>query len=155
MSEAAINSPMILRPTRGWAALRLAEVWQFRDLLFTLAGRDLKLRYKQTALGAMWVVIQPLAAAGIFNFVFGTVAGMKTSFTTTFAGMMAWTLFSNTLTKTSGCLVGNSHLISKVFFPRLILPLSTIPSTFVDFGVSMAMMVVLMAINRIVPGLSL
>ena len=137
-------APLVLRPTSGWSALQLREVWQFRDLLFTLAGRDLKLRYKQTALGAAWVVLQPLAAAGIFNFVFGTVAGMQTSFIMTFSGVMGWSLFSNTMGKASGCLVGNSHLISKVFFPRLILPLSSIPSTFVDFGVSAVMMIALM-----------
>ena len=148
-------APLILRPTSGWSALQLKEVWQFRDLLFTLAGRDLKLRYKQTALGATWVVLQPLAAAGIFNFVFGTVAGMKTTFAMTFAGVMAWSLFANTLGKTSGCLVGNAHLISKVFFPRLILPLSSIPSTFVDFIVAMVMMAALMAFQGIIPGIGL
>jgi lipopolysaccharide transport system permease protein len=151
---AAEAAPLALRPTSGWSALQLREVWQFRDLMFTLAGRDLKLRYKQTALGAVWVVLQPLAAAGILNFVFGTVAGMKTTFAMTFAGTIAWSLFSNTLSKTSGCLVGNAHLISKVFFPRLILPLSSIPSTLVDFAVAMIMMAVLIAMHGPVPALA-
>ena len=146
---------LILRPTRGIAALRLREIWQFRDLLFTLAGRDLKLRYKQTALGAAWVLLQPLAAAGIFNFVFGIVAGLHTSFLLTFAGTAAWTLFANTLSKISTCLVGNSHLISKVFFPRLILPFSAIPSALVDFAIALAMLVILMIAGHIVPGLPL
>lgn len=143
---------LTIRPTSGWAAINLREIWQFRDLLFSLAGRDLKLRYKQTALGVIWVVLQPLMAAGIFTFVFGVVAGMPTNFAATYAGLMAWNLFSNTLTKTSGCLLGNSALISKVFFPRLVLPLSTIPSTLVDFSVAMAMMMLIMAGHGIVPG---
>jgi lipopolysaccharide transport system permease protein len=141
-------APLVLRPSSGWSALQLREVWHFRDLLFTLAGRDLKLRYKQTALGAIWVVLQPLATAGIFTFVFGVVAGMKTSFALSLAGTMGWTLFSNTLGKTSNCLVGNAHLISKVFFPRLILPLSSIPSAMVDFAVGMVMLIGLLVFQH-------
>ena len=135
--------------------LRLAELWQFRDLLFSLAGRDLRLRYKQTALGAAWVLLQPLAAAGIFNFVFGVVAGLHTSFLLTFAGTTAWTLFANSLSKISTCLVGNSHLISKVFFPRLILPLSSVASSLVDFAIAMAMLVVLLLVTHTAPTLAL
>ena len=130
-SHADVPAPepfLIIRPTRGWAALNLREVWQFRDLLFTLAGRDLKLRYKQTALGVIWVVLQPLMAAGIFSFVFGKVAKLPSDgvpyLLFSFAGLLGWNLFSNTLNKTSGCLVGNAQLISKVFFPRLVFPLS-------------------------------
>jgi lipopolysaccharide transport system permease protein len=141
-----------IRPSRGWTALNLRETWEFRDLLMTLAGRDLKLRYKQTALGVIWVVLQPLMAAGIFNFVFGVVAGMPTSFAQTYAGLLAWNLFSGTLTKTSGCLLGNSQLISKVYFPRLVLPLSTIPSTLVDFAVAAALMAGIMILQGIRPG---
>src|SRR5688500_2828913 len=129
---------LVIRPRSGWAALQLRETWQFRDLLFVLAGRDLKLRYKQTALGVAWVILQPLMAAGIFSFVFGSVANLPSDgvpyFIFAFAGLLGWNLFQNVLTKSSGCLVGNSQLISKVFFPRLVLPLSTVPSVLVDFG---------------------
>ena len=139
---------LVIKPSSGWAAVNLREVWQFRDLLFTLAGRDLKLRYKQTALGVVWVVFQPLMAAGVFTVVFGKVAKLPSDgvpyFLFSFVGQLGWNLFSNTVTKASGCLVGNSQLISKVFFPRLVLPLSTLPSTLVDFAVAAAMMVVLM-----------
>jgi lipopolysaccharide transport system permease protein len=140
-----------IRPTRGWAALQLREIWQFRELLLRLAGRDLKLRYKQTALGVIWVVLQPLMAAGVLFFVFNKVAKLPSTFLSVYAGLMAWGLFSNTLTKTSACLVGNAQLISKVFFPRLILPLSTVPSALVDFAVAAAMLAVMMAINGIAP----
>jgi lipopolysaccharide transport system permease protein len=158
-SHADVPAPepfLIIRPTRGWAALNLREVWQFRDLLFTLAGRDLKLRYKQTALGVIWVVLQPLMAAGIFSFVFGKVAKLPSDgvpyLLFSFAGLLGWNLFSNTLTKTSSCLVGNAQLISKVFFPRLVLPLSSVPSAMVDFGVAAGMMVVMMFVYRVAPG---
>ena len=111
-----------IRPSSGWAALNLREIWQFRDLLLTLAGRDVKLRYRQTALGVVWVVLQPLIAAGIFSFVFGKVAGLKSPsgipyFVFSYAGLLGWQAFSSTLTKASSCLVGNSQLVSKVFFP--------------------------------------
>lgn len=145
-----------IRRSSGWAALDLAEIWRFRDLLVSLAGRDLKLRYKQTALGVIWVVVQPLMAAGIFSFVFGKVAQLPSDgvpyLLFAFAGLLGWNLFSNTVAKCSGCLVGNSQLISKVFFPRLILPLSTIPSVLVDFAVSAGMMIGLMCYYGIAPG---
>jgi lipopolysaccharide transport system permease protein len=146
---------MKIRATSKWAAINVKELWQFRDLLFTLSNRDLKLRYKQTALGVIWVVLQPLLAAGIFSFVFGKVAKMPSDgmpyFLFSYAGLLGWNLFNNTLTKSSGCLIGNSHLISKVFFPRLVLPLSTVPSTLVDFAVAAGMMAVLMVIYHVAP----
>lgn len=147
---------MTLRASSGWVALDLGELWKYRDLLFTLAGRDLRLRYKQTALGVVWVVLQPLMAAGIFSFVFGKVAQMPSDglpyFLFSYAGLMGWNLFSATVTKISGSLVGNAHLISKVFFPRLVLPLSSIPSVLIDFAVAAAMMAVLMVSYGVVPG---
>ena len=146
-----------IRPPKGWQPLDLAELWRFRDLLTTLAGRDLKLRYKQTALGVIWVVLQPLMAAGIFAVVFGGVADLKAPgglnyFVFSFAGLLGWNLFSNTLTKTSGSLVGNANLISKIFFPRLVLPLSQTGSALVDFSVSLGMMAVLLVAFGVAPG---
>ncbi len=132
------------------------ELWQFRDLLLSLAVRDLKLRYKQTALGVIWVVFQPLLAAGIFSFVFGTVAKLPSGgvpyLLFSFAGLLGWNLFNNTVTKCSACLVGNSALISKVFFPRIILPLSTVPSALVDFAVSAVVLAILMCVYHVAPG---
>jgi lipopolysaccharide transport system permease protein len=145
-----------IRPRNGWIRLDIAELWRFRDLLLALASRDLKLRYKQTALGVVWVVLQPLVAAFVFAFVFGKVAKMPSAGVPyvifAFAGLLAWNLFNNVVTKTSACLVGNAHLVSKVYFPRLILPLSTVPSALVDFGVAAILMVLLMVIHGIVPG---
>lgn len=150
---------LIIRPKSKWQALNLAQVWQFRDLLITLAQRDVKLRYRQTALGAIWVILQPLIAAGIFSFVFGVIAGLPSEGVPypvfSYAGLLGWNVFSSTLTKTSGVLIQNSQLISKVFFPRLVLPLSTVFSTLIDFAVALIMMVALMAYFHVVPGLSI
>jgi lipopolysaccharide transport system permease protein len=141
--------------------VNLNDLWEFRDLLITLASRDVRLRYRQTALGVLWVVLQPLIAAGIFAFVFGKVAGLAKDgdripyFAMTFAGMVAWMVFAGTLTKASGSLVQNSALVSKVFFPRLVLPLSTLFSTLVDLAVGLGMIALFMIVFSIPPTLAL
>jgi lipopolysaccharide transport system permease protein len=144
-----------LRPTTGWVAVDLQELLEFRDLLLELARRDIKLRYRQTVLGIAWVVLQPLIAAGVLNFAFGIVAGARppggSYFLFTFVGLLAWNLFSLTLSKTSFSLVGNSYLVSKVYFPRLILPLSGTLSTLLDFGVALTVYVVLLALGGLSP----
>jgi lipopolysaccharide transport system permease protein len=149
-----------IRPARPWGSLlNLAEVWEFRDLLLALATRDVKLRYRQTALGAAWVVVQPLIGAGIFSVVFGRVAKLPSDgvpyFLFSYAGLLAWTAFSSTLSKASGSMVGNANLISKIYFPRVILPLSTVFSTLIDFGVALVMMAVLMAVYHVTPHVGL
>ena len=107
----------------------------------------------------IWVVLQPLLAAGVFSFVFGLLAKIpsdgKSYFVFSYAGLLGWNLFNNTVTRSSVCLTGNSQLISKIFFPRLVLPLSTVPSALIDFSVALAMMVVLMIIYHVRPGLGL
>jgi lipopolysaccharide transport system permease protein len=146
---------VVISATRGFVALHLLEIWQFRDLFFALAARDVKIRYKQTVLGVFWVVLQPLLAAGIFSIVFGKIAKMPTDgvpvFIFSYAGLLGWGLFSNTLTRTSNCLIGNSHLISKVFFPRLILPLSTVGSVLIDFGVAAVILAIIMGLSSVAP----
>lgn len=144
-----------LRPASGWQALNLAQVWQFRDLALAFAGRDIKLRYRQTFLGIAWVIFQPLMAAGIFSFVFGRIAKLDTNFIFSYVGMLGWNVFSTTLTKSSGCLVQNAGLISKVFFPRLILPVSVVFSTLVDFVIAFMMLFVMAFFYRIHPATEL
>jgi lipopolysaccharide transport system permease protein len=155
MQRPDVGPHLKIRPPRGWAALNLRDVWQFRDLLMALAGRDVKLRYKQTALGIIWVVLQPLMAAGVFSFVFGRVAQLPSEhvpyFLFSYAGLLGWNLFNSTLTKTSGCLIGNSQLISKIFFPRLVLPFSVVPSVLIDFAVALVMMIVLFFLYHVHP----
>jgi lipopolysaccharide transport system permease protein len=146
---------VVIRATRGFGALRLGEIWAFRDLLWALASRDVKVRYKQTALGVIWVVLQPLLAAGILSFVFGKVANLPKDgvpvFVLVYAGQLGWQLCGNTMTRASTCLIGNSNLISKVFFPRLILPLSTVGSVLIDFLVATVMMAVIMVFTKVEP----
>jgi lipopolysaccharide transport system permease protein len=150
---------LTLRAGSGWSPLRLSELWEFRELLGSLAFRDIRLRYRQTALGVIWVVLQPLLAAGIFSFVFGKVAKLPSDglpyFVFSYAGLLAWNAFSGTLTKASACLVGNSNLVSKIYFPRLILPLSIVPSTLIDFGVALVLMVVLIGLYHVHVGIAL
>ena len=145
----------IARPT-GWPSVNLPEIWAFRDLIWTLAGRDLKLRYRQTALGAIWVVLQPLLAGLIFAFVFGRVAGLPSDglpyFVFAFAGLIGWQTFSHVLNKTSGSLIGSAALVSKVYFPRMCLPVSMVFSGLIDFAVALAMMVGLLVAYGINPG---
>jgi len=154
--EGLVVKPLlVLGPRSGLAGLDAAEIWRYRGLLLTLATRDVKLRYKQTALGVLWVVLQPLIAAAIFAIVFGRVAGLPSAgvpyFVFSFAGLLAWNAFNSTLNKASASVVENAQLVSKVYFPRLILPLSTVLSTLIDFAVAMGLMIVLMAWYHVAP----
>src|SRR5213076_1141154 len=118
----------------------IREMWLFRDLLTTFAMRDVKLRYRQTVLGAVWVVLQPLAGAGIFSVVFGRVAHLSGDgvpyFLFSYVGLLGWNIFASTFTKSGASLVSGSSLISKIYFPRLILPLAVVFSTALDFVVA-------------------
>ena len=138
----------LLTATRGWAGVDLPELWRSRELLGSLAWRDVRAKYKQTALGAVWVVAQPLLAAGIFSFIFTAVADLPNPdgvpyFLFTFTGLMAWNGFSAVLSRSSQALVGNSVLVSKIYFPRLVLPASTLLTALVDFLVVTGLLAVL------------
>jgi lipopolysaccharide transport system permease protein len=133
-----------IRPSKGWSIADPGEVWKFRGLLAALAIRDIKLRYRQTALGVAWVVLQPVLASGILAFVFGTVAGVtkpgKSSvFIFVLAGFIGWSLFSTIFARASQSLLQQSALITKVFFPRIILPASTVIAALLDAGVGFAL----------------
>jgi lipopolysaccharide transport system permease protein len=147
---------LTIRPPGRWARLSLREVWLYRDLLYTFAQRDVKVRYKQTALGVIWVILQPLLAAAIFAFVFGRIANMSSErvpyLVFSYAGLLAWNAFNGTLTRASASVVDNARLVSKVYFPRLMLPLSTLGTTLVDFAVASVLLVVMLAWYRINPG---
>jgi len=152
---AAPPKPLLtIEPRSGWVPLNLAEIWQFRDLLMGLAGRDVRLRYRQTALGVSWVVLQPLIAAGLFTFIFGMLAGMPGKkglpvFVLIYCGMLGYNVFANTLSKAGICLVGNAQLVSKVYFPRMVLPLSTALSTLLDFAVASVILIALMIVYHV------
>ena len=156
----AAGAPLVrIRPPRPWEALNLSSLWRFRDLLLAFAVRDIKLRYRQTVLGVFWVILQPLLGAGIFAFVFGRVAQLDTGgepyILFASAGLLAWNLFNGAVLKASGSLVANAPLVSKVFFPRLLLPFSGVISTVLDFLVALAVGGILLFISGQSPGLSL
>ena len=131
--------------------LDLPELWRYRDLWLTLALRDVKLRYRQTALGVAWVVLLPLLASGIFTLVFGVVAGLKSDgspyFLFVFAGFLGWNSFQNTLQRCSISLVGNTTLVTRVYFPRIILPASTILASLLDFLVGAVIFLAALAVR--------
>jgi lipopolysaccharide transport system permease protein len=137
-----------IRPSKGWSVVDPGEVWKFRGLLAAFAIRDIKLRYRQTALGVAWVVLQPLLASGILTFVFGTVAGVtKPSKSSVFifvlAGFIGWSLFNTAFARAGQSLIQQSVLISKVFFPRIILPASSVIGALLDAGIGFALFVLL------------
>lgn len=149
----------IIRPHAGWLGIGFGDVWRYRDLLAVLARREITLRYRQTFLGVIWVVLQPLIAAVIFSFVFGRIAGLPSDgvpyFVFSFAGFLGWTAFQGTLLRVSGTLVQNSQLVSKVYFPRLVLPLSALGLTALDFLVGAALLVVILPLYHVRPTLAL
>jgi lipopolysaccharide transport system permease protein len=144
----AENYHVRIRPASGIQWPELLECFKFRGLLAALAVRDIKLRYRQTALGVAWVILQPLLASGVLTFVFGTVAGVTKSgrssiFVFVLGGFIGWTLFSATFTRASQSLVQHSALISKVYFPRLVLPVSAVVSGLLDAGVGLILFTLL------------
>jgi lipopolysaccharide transport system permease protein len=144
-----------IRPTKGWAALHLGELWRYRDLLWILVNRDIKLLYKQTALGFGWVALQPLIGANILALIFGRVAKLPSDgapyLLFVFCGLTAWTFFSNSMQRASNSLIRNSQLVSKVYFPRMLIPLATIVAVLVDFAVMIVMLFVFMGIYGFPP----
>ena len=146
--EAASARWIVIRPTKGWASLGLRDVWEFRELLFFIAWRDVKVRYKQTALGAMWAILQPLLTMLIFTIFFGGLARVGSDGLPyplfSYAGLLPWTLFAQGLTQAANSLVGSSNLIKKVYFPRLIVPLASVLTGLVDFFVAFSVLVGMM-----------
>ena len=118
---------LIIKPSKGWVSLRLNELWQYRELLYFLTWRDIKVRYKQTVLGAAWAVIQPLLTMAVFSIFFGKLAKMPSDGIPypifAYSGLVPWTFFAQGLSQSANSLVGNSNLIKKVYFPRLVVPL--------------------------------
>lgn len=140
-----------IKPASTWADLPFRELWRFRDLLVTLTLRDVRLRYKQTFIGVAWVVLQPLLASLIFAFVFGRVAGLTSGdvpyVAFVFAGMLPWNAFAGALQRAGGSLVASAQLISKVYFPRLIIPLAATLGVLVDFVVALVVMLIILLIS--------
>ncbi len=149
----------IIRPHRGWVSLDARELWSYRELLYFFVWRDLKVRYKQTAFGAGWALIQPLLMMVIFTLVLGSVSGLAPEGIPypvfALAGLVPWTLFAQSLIGSSDSLVDASNLLQKVYFPRLLLPAAAVGSYILDFLIGLAALGVVMAIYGIVPGPSI
>ncbi len=139
---------VVIEPSKGWVPVNFRDLWHYRDLLYILTMRDIKVRYKQTLLGAAWAIIQPLFTMLIFTLLFGRLAGMPSDGIPypifAYAGLLPWTFFSNAVTNSGNSLVGNSNLITKVYFPRMIIPMASVGSGLVDFAIAFGLLVVLM-----------
>ena len=140
----------VIEPRPGWRLPDLRELWRYRELMFFLTWRDVKVRYKQTALGVIWVVLQPLATMAVFSLFLARVGGIGDKVENyplfVLAGLLPWGFFSNAITSAAGSVVGNQNLVTKVYFPRLIIPLSAAGAGLVDLAISLVLFAVMMLI---------
>ena len=153
-SEAPV---IIVKPAKGWISLKLDELWQYRELLYFLAWRDIKVRYKQTALGAAWAIIQPFFTMVVFSIFFGKLAKVPSDGIPypifAYAALVPWTFFANGLSQSANSLVGSANLIKKVYFPRLVVPISSVISGVFDFILAFLVLLGLMLYYGIFPTL--
>jgi lipopolysaccharide transport system permease protein len=155
-AEPLHSTPVRRQPRRGWVAVDIREVWRYRELLVFQALRDIKVRYKQTALGAVWAILQPALTMVVFSTFFGRLAGIPSGDVPypifAFCGLLPWQLFAYALTQSSNSVVEHAQTLKKVYFPRLILPLASVLTGLVDFGIAGVVLVGLMVFYDIVPG---
>lgn len=160
MAQNSLTTPksteevIFLRPTRGWTALNLADLWLYRELIYFLTWRDIKVRYKQTVLGAGWAILQPLFNMVVLTFIFGRLAKMSTEGIPgpifTFTGLLPWGLFAKALSDTGRSMLANRSMITKVYFPRLIIPLASVLGGVVDFGIQFLVLVAMIAYYQLI-----
>lgn len=146
---------VVIQPTKRWSLLSFKDIWAYRELLFFLTWRDVKVRYKQTALGAAWAILQPLFMMIIFTIFFGRLAAVDSAGVPypvfALAGLVPWTFFSNSITASGNSLVGSANLITKVYFPRLIVPAAAMLAGLVDFVLAFGLLCLLMIYYQVVP----
>lgn len=139
---------VVIEPSKSWVAINLQDLWNYRDLLYILTMRDIKVRYKQTVLGAAWAILQPLFTMIVFTIFFGRLAGVPSDGVPyplfAFAGLLPWTFFSNAVTTSSNSLVGNANLITKVYFPRMIIPIASVAGGLIDLAISFCLLIPMM-----------
>ena len=144
-----------IRPTSRWRFLDVRELWSYRELIYFLTWRDVKVRYKQTAIGCVWAILQPLAMMVVFTLFFGQLAGVPSDGVPyplfAFAALLPWQLFSRALTESTNSLVTDQRLITRVYFPRIIVPISTTLAGLVDFAIASGLLVVLMLYYGVMP----
>lgn len=161
LADTGIQTPLpvtVVRPSSGWIRLGLIDIWRFRELLYFLVWRDLKIRYKQTLVGVLWVILQPVLTMIIFNFVFGRLAGLPSQGVPyplfVFSGLLPWQLFASGLSASSLSIVSSSNVVSKVYFPRLLIPLAAVLGGVVDLLVALVVLFGLMAYYNFHPGIA-
>lgn len=146
---------LVIKPSPPWRTIDLAEVWRYRELLYFFVWRDVKVRYKQTTLGIVWALLQPLTAMIIFAFIFGRVVRVQSDGVPyplfSYVGLLPWTFFANAFLAGSQSLMTNTHLITKVYFPRILVPVSSVAAVLFDFAVTITLLVPLMLWYRRVP----
>lgn len=148
-----------IQPSYGWTSLQLGQLWEYRELLGFLAWRDVQVRYKQTALGVSWVILQPLLTTLIFTVIFGNLARLPSENIPyaifTMAGLVPWNFFAGAITRSSSSLVGNANLVSKVYFPRLVIPIAGVLSGLIDLAIVLILLFVLMLVFGRAPTLAI
>lgn len=160
MSSPASEHVLVIKPSKGWVPINFGEVWRSRELAMTLAWREILIRYKQSILGAAWAVVQPLATMLVFTTLFGLLLGRGNLPSTggvpysvsTYCALLPWQLFAQSVSRASTSIVSNQGLISKVYFPRLIIPLAPVLAALVDFGIAFLVLVGMMLWYGILPG---
>jgi lipopolysaccharide transport system permease protein len=149
----------IIRPSQGWVPLNLRELWEYRELLYFLAWRDIKVRYKQTILGAAWAIIQPFFAMVVFSIFFGQLAGIPSEGAPypifVYSALVPWMYFANALTQASTSLVGQESVITKVYFPRLLVPMASVVAGLPDLAIAFVVLVGMMLFFSIVPTIAI
>ena len=147
---------MLIEPPRGWEALELREIWRYRELLSFLAWRDVNVRYKQTAIGASWAILQPFVTMVVFSVIFGSLIQVPSGGAPypifSYAALLPWTFFAGALSRSGNSLVYDANLVSKVYFPRMILPFAAVLSLLVDFAIAFIILLGMMLFYGIIPG---
>jgi lipopolysaccharide transport system permease protein len=157
MTELAKHDPttVYIKPSTGLTALNLRDLWTYRELVFFMIWRDIKVRYRQTLLGATWAVIQPVMTMVVFNFLFGTVAKVPTDGIAypifAFTGLLPWGLFTTALNQASRSLTANHNMITKIYFPRLVLPVASVLAGLIDFAIAFVILIGLMIYYKVAP----
>lgn len=157
MTEIVKHEPstVYIKPSTGFTALNLSDLWIYRELVFFMIWRDIKVRYKQTLLGATWAIIQPVMTMLVFNFLFGTVAKVPTDGIPypifSFTALLPWGLFVTALNQASRSLTANHNMVTKIYFPRLVLPVASVLAGLVDFAIAFVILVMMMIYYKVTP----
>jgi len=159
LRQAEAVPTIIIEPTRSWLSLKLRDIWEYRELLYFLTWRDVKVRYKQTVIGFLWAIIQPFLKMVVFSIIFGGLAKMDSEGFPypifLYAGLLPWQFFASAVSRSGESVVGSANLIKKVYFSRLIIPIASVGACLVDFAISFIILIVLMFYYSIIPTLSI